>query len=67
VPDPTLVTTAVLAQQLGVSSSAITKWHRAGKIEPEIVTPGGHPRWDPDRVRQQLREQQLRERRQQDE
>ncbi|MGQ0779094.1 MAG: MerR family transcriptional regulator [Pseudonocardiales bacterium] len=63
-PDPTpppLVTTAVLARRLSVSSSAIAKWHRAGLITPEFVTPGGHPRWDPDRVRQQLRDQRKRD------
>lgn len=51
-----LVSTGRLAALLGVSRSAILKWHAAGLIEPEVITPGGHLRWDPERVRTQLRE-----------
>lgn len=51
-----LVTTGQLAAQLGVSRSAVLKWQRAGLIDPALVTPGGHARWDADSVRAQLRE-----------
>jgi len=33
----------------------VLKWHRAGLITPELVTPGNHLRWDAERVREQLR------------
>ena len=49
-----LVTTGPLARKLGVSRSAVLKWHTAGLIEAEVVTPGGHLRWDADKVRKQL-------------
>jgi DNA-binding transcriptional MerR regulator len=61
VPGVTLLTTGQLAAELGVSRSAILKWHRAGQIIPELVTPGGHSRWDADRVREQLRAQRRRD------
>jgi MerR family regulatory protein len=51
----TLVTTGQLAAELGVSRSAVLKWHRAGLIIPELITPGNHLRWDAERVREQLR------------
>jgi predicted site-specific integrase-resolvase len=51
----TLVTTGQLAAELGVSRSAVLKWHRAGLITPELITPGNHLRWDAERVREQLR------------
>jgi DNA-binding transcriptional MerR regulator len=55
------VTTGKLAEQLGVSASAILKWHRAGLITPELTTPGGHLRWDVESVRQQLKAQRRRD------
>ncbi|MGH3931792.1 MAG: MerR family DNA-binding transcriptional regulator [Pseudonocardiaceae bacterium] len=51
----TLVTTGQLATELGVSRSAVLKWHRAGMITPELITPGNHLRWDAGQVRAQLR------------
>jgi DNA-binding transcriptional MerR regulator len=56
-----LVPSGVLARELGVSRSAIVKWMRQGLIEPDLVTPGGHPRWDVERVRAALREQRKRD------
>ncbi|TWF79744.1 excisionase family DNA binding protein [Pseudonocardia hierapolitana] len=56
---PTL-TTGELARELGVSHSAILKWAKDGLITPELTTPGGHHRWDAEKVRQQLREQRQR-------
>ena len=55
VPVVTLITTGQLAAELGVSRSAVLKWHRAGLITPELITPGNHLRWDAERVREQLR------------
>jgi DNA-binding transcriptional MerR regulator len=56
-----LVPSGVLARELGVSRSAIVKWMRQGLIEPDLITPGGHPRWDVGRVRAALREQRKRD------
>ncbi len=50
------MTTGELARELGVSHSAILKWTREGLITPELTTPGGHHRWDAEKVRQQLRD-----------
>ncbi len=55
VPVVTLITTGQLAAELGVSRSAVLKWHRARLITPELITPGNHLRWDAERVREQLR------------
>ncbi len=60
-PAVKLVTTGQLAEQLGVSRAAILKWTRAGLIEPDFTTPGGHMRWDAERVRRELREQRQRD------
>ena len=49
------MTTGELAKELHVSRGAIIKWQRAGLIHPEFTTPGGHHRWDPDKVRDELR------------
>ncbi len=45
-----------LARELGVSPRSIQRYVTAGTIEPDLVTPGGHYRWDADRVRRQLAE-----------
>ncbi|MGH3769475.1 MAG: MerR family transcriptional regulator [Pseudonocardiaceae bacterium] len=58
---PAFVTTGQLAAALGVSASAVLKWYRAGLITPELVTPGGHLRWDVGGVRAQLKEQRQRD------
>ena len=55
-----LVTTGELAKALGVSRGAINRWQNEGLITPDVTTPGGHHRWDVERVRARLRE--LRER-----
>lgn len=47
-----LVTTAEAAKQLGVADGLVT---------PDLITPGGHQRWDVDRLRAQLRELQDRD------
>ncbi|MGH8964787.1 MAG: MerR family DNA-binding transcriptional regulator [Actinomycetes bacterium] len=57
-----LLTTGELARELGVSRGAVLKWATADPplITPDFTTPGGHHRWDPDRVREQLRQQRQR-------
>ena len=56
------VTTGEAARLLGVSIRSLQQWAKDGLIEPDHVTPGGHMRWDVERVRAELR-QRLRERR----
>ncbi|MFD1533757.1 MerR family transcriptional regulator [Pseudonocardia aurantiaca] len=56
-----LLTTGQLAKELGVSRGAILTWTNDGLITPEFTTPGGHHRWDAEKVRQQLRAQRQRD------
>jgi hypothetical protein len=51
------VTTPQLAKELGVGVRSLQRWVEAGLIEPDYRTPGGHMRWDVDRVRSELRAQ----------
>ena len=51
-----LVTSGQAAKALGVSLRSLQQWVREGKIVPDYATPGGHARWDVDRVRHELRE-----------
>jgi len=50
-----LVTTAELARALGLSARIIQRYRQAGLPEPELVSAGGHARWDVDKVRSTLR------------
>lgn len=49
------VTTSEAARQLGVGVRSLQRWVKAHQIEPDFVTPGGHMRWDVDRLREELR------------
>lgn len=49
-----LVTTGALAKALGVSRAAVNRWVGTGLLVPDVTTPGGHHRWNVDRVREQL-------------
>jgi hypothetical protein len=49
-----------MARRLGLSRSSLQSYVEYGLIEPDLVMPGGHYRFDPKHVRQQL--QQLRDR-----
>lgn len=51
-----LLTTGELARELGVSRGAVLVWVRSELITPEFTTPGGHHRWDAEKVRAQLRD-----------
>jgi excisionase family DNA binding protein len=59
---PEYLTTPQAAKALGVSERSLRRWVLDGLLEPDYVTPGGHYRWDVDRVRTELREE-LRRRR----
>jgi DNA-binding transcriptional MerR regulator len=49
------VTTGQAARQLGVDIRSLQRWVKAGLIEPDHVTPGGHMRWNVERLREELR------------
>lgn len=51
-----LLTSGELARELGLSLRTIQRYIADGSITPEFRTRGGHTRWDPEKVRQQLRE-----------
>jgi MerR-like DNA binding protein len=55
-PTPRLVTTSELARALGLHTRTIQRYRAEGVITPEIETPGGHGRWDIEKVKQQLRD-----------
>ena len=54
--DEELLTTSQLARALGLSLSSIKRYISAGQIKPDLITPGGHYRWNVESVRRQLRE-----------
>lgn len=54
-PDPPLLSTGETARRLGLSRTSLQRYVKAGQIEPDLVTPGGHYRFDPEHVREQLR------------
>lgn len=54
-PTERLVTTAELARVLGINTRTIQRWRAQGVLTPEVSTPGGHARWDIEKVKQQLR------------
>lgn len=49
------VTTSEAARQLGVGVRSLQRWVKQHQIEPDYRTPGGHMRWDVDRLRDELR------------
>ncbi|WP_310278052.1 helix-turn-helix domain-containing protein [Haloactinomyces albus] len=51
-----LLTSGQLAKELGLSHRSVSHYAQTGQLEPALVTPGGHYRWDVDDVRRQLRE-----------
>ena len=56
VAEPRLVSSAELARAVSVSPRTIQNWWAAGLITPDLVTAGGHARWNIERVRDRLRE-----------
>jgi hypothetical protein len=53
---PDLVHTSDAAKALGISARSIARWAAEGRITPDLVTPGGHMRWNIANLRQQLEE-----------
>ncbi|NMH91636.1 helix-turn-helix domain-containing protein [Pseudonocardia bannensis] len=49
------MTSGQLAEELGLSLRTIQRYIASGAITPELRTLGGHTRWDPEKVRSQLR------------
>lgn len=49
-----LVPTSEAARRLGLSARSLSRWAQDGRVEPDLVTPGGHMRWDVDRLREQI-------------
>ena len=60
VPARRLVSTSELARTLGLSTRTIQRYRQEGLLAPDLVSLGGHARWDPDKVRAQLHELQQR-------
>jgi predicted site-specific integrase-resolvase len=53
---PDLVHTSDAAKALGISARSIARWAAEGRITPDLVTPGGHMRWNITNLRRQLEE-----------
>ncbi|MBO0875457.1 MAG: MerR family DNA-binding transcriptional regulator [Pseudonocardia sp.] len=51
-----LVPTGDAARELGVNIRTLQHWASEGLVTPDVVTPGGHMRWDVERLRAQLRD-----------
>jgi DNA-binding transcriptional MerR regulator len=51
-----LVPTGVAARAVGVHLRTLQRWVKEGLIEPDVVTPGGHMRWDVQRLLRQIQD-----------
>jgi DNA-binding transcriptional MerR regulator len=51
-----LVTTGEAAKELGIGRATLARWWADHLVEPELVTAGGHARWDVEKLRARLRE-----------
>lgn len=49
-----LVPTSEAAKALDVSARSLARWKQQGHITPDLVTPGGHMRWDIEKLAHQL-------------
>jgi DNA-binding transcriptional MerR regulator len=56
-----LVSTSEAAAELGVSVRTLQQWRHDGTVLPDVVTPGGHARWDVERLRRDLRDHRQRD------
>ncbi|RIQ36982.1 MerR family transcriptional regulator [Jiangella rhizosphaerae] len=52
---PKPVATGVAAKAVGVDPTTLMRWWHKGLVTPEYVTPGGHARWDLEKLKEQLR------------
>lgn len=50
-----LVSTGEAARRLGVNVRTLQRWASEHLIEPDWLTPGGHMRWDVDRLLEQVK------------
>lgn len=56
VVDPAdLVPTYLAAKRLGVSRRTLQRWATNGLVTPDLTTPGGHYRWDVERLRAEIK------------
>jgi excisionase family DNA binding protein len=51
-----LVSTGEAARRLGVNLRTLQRWASEGLIKPDWVTPGGHMRWNVDRLLKEIRQ-----------
>lgn len=58
---PELVSTGEAARALGIGRSTLARWHAQGLVSPELVTAGGHARWNVEDLREQLRQMRKRD------
>jgi excisionase family DNA binding protein len=49
-----LLSTGQAAKAIGVSPRSLSRWVTEGLIEPTLVTPGGHFRFDLDHLKAQM-------------
>ena len=49
------MSTGQAAKALGVNRSTLQRWAAKGLLKPPLRTPGGHYRWDLDKLRDELR------------
>ncbi|MFC4001350.1 MerR family transcriptional regulator [Prauserella oleivorans] len=49
-----LVPTADAAKAIGVDRRTLSRWVVDGVVEPDLVTPGGHYRWNIERLKRAL-------------
>ncbi|GAA2338236.1 hypothetical protein GCM10009854_13090 [Saccharopolyspora halophila] len=52
---PAYVSTGEAAKAIGVDRRTLQRWAAEGVVEPALVTPGGHQRWDVEELKDQLR------------
>ena len=50
-----LVSTGEAARRLGVNLRTLQRWASEGLLKPDWVTPGGHMRWDVDRLLHEIK------------
>ncbi len=55
-PPRPLVSTAEVARALGLSPRTIQNYRKSGLLVPDVESPGGHARWDLEKVSKTLRD-----------
>jgi DNA-binding transcriptional MerR regulator len=55
-PARRLVPTGDAAREIGVGIRTLQHWAAENLVKPDLVTPGGHMRWDVEHLRAQLKE-----------